>query len=276
MRYFPISYLAFELVKFDTQLMQNPEISTVEYQQGELCGYEVREYLLEKWHRKCAYCGKTDIPLQIEHIIPKCRGGSDRVSNLTLACERCNQKKNTRTAKEFGYPDIERQAKVPLRDAAIVTSIRWKIYQVLKQSGLTVEIGTGGLTKYNRTKRNLAKSHWIDAACVGHSTPERLEVKSVNPLKIKASGHGSRQMCRVDRYGFPRTSSKSEKVVKGFRTGDMVKAVVEGGKKAGNYIGRVAIRLSGNFCINMADSKVDGISYRYCRVIHKADGYQYE
>jgi 5-methylcytosine-specific restriction endonuclease McrA len=65
--------------------MQDAEISGVSYQQGELAGYEVREYLLEKWQRRCAYCGKTDVPLEIEHIIPKSRGGSNRVSNLTLA-----------------------------------------------------------------------------------------------------------------------------------------------------------------------------------------------
>jgi 5-methylcytosine-specific restriction endonuclease McrA len=82
-----------ELVKFDTQLMENPDISGIEYQQGELAGYEVREYLLEKWGRKCAYCSETDLPLQIEHIIPRSRGGSDRVSNLTLACEGCNRLK---------------------------------------------------------------------------------------------------------------------------------------------------------------------------------------
>ncbi len=66
----PIDRLGLELVKFDTQQMQHPEISGVEYQQGELAGYEVREYLLEKWDRKCAYCGATGLPLEIEHIIP--------------------------------------------------------------------------------------------------------------------------------------------------------------------------------------------------------------
>ncbi|MEB3825911.1 RRXRR domain-containing protein, partial [Phormidium sp. CCY1219] len=45
-RFCPISTISMELVRFDTQLMQNPEISGVEYQQGELVGYEVREYLL--------------------------------------------------------------------------------------------------------------------------------------------------------------------------------------------------------------------------------------
>src|SRR5262245_12976477 len=70
-RYAPVTALSLELVKFDTQAMENPEISGVEYQQGTLLGYEVREYLLEKFGRKCVYCGKQHVPLEIEHIIPK-------------------------------------------------------------------------------------------------------------------------------------------------------------------------------------------------------------
>ena len=77
--------------------MQHPEIFGIEYQQGELAGYEVREYLLEKWGRKCTYCGKENIPLQIEHIIPKSKGSSNRISNLAIACEKCNQKKGNFT-----------------------------------------------------------------------------------------------------------------------------------------------------------------------------------
>jgi len=83
----------------------------IEYQQGELAGYEVREYLLEKWGRKCAYSARTNLPLQVEHIIPRSRGGSDLVSNLTLACGGCNQRKGQRTAAEFGFPELEQQAK---------------------------------------------------------------------------------------------------------------------------------------------------------------------
>jgi hypothetical protein len=64
----PITSATVELVKFDMQQMVNPEVSGVEYQQGELAGYEVREYLLEKWNRTCAYCGTQNVPLQVEHI----------------------------------------------------------------------------------------------------------------------------------------------------------------------------------------------------------------
>jgi 5-methylcytosine-specific restriction endonuclease McrA len=67
-------------------------------------GYEVKQYLLKKWGYECAYCPATDVPLEVEHIIPKSRGGADRVSNLTIACKECNRRKDNRTAAEFGLP----------------------------------------------------------------------------------------------------------------------------------------------------------------------------
>jgi len=195
-----ITAISLELVKFDTQVMQNPEISGVEYQQGELFGYEVREYLLEKFGRKCAYCGAENIPnLEVEHIIPQTRGGSSRVSNLTIACKKCNLKKGNQTAEEFGHPQVQKQASKPLKDAAAVNATRWEIYRRLQETGLPIEAGTGGRTKFNRVKKRLPKTHWLDAACVGTSTPETLKIEHVQPLFIIATGRGSRQMCRVDK-----------------------------------------------------------------------------
>jgi len=125
----PINYKRIETANFDTQKMQQPEITGVEYQQGTLHGYEVKEYLLDKWGRKCAYCGKKAIPLEVEHIVPKSRGGTDRVSNLTISCRKCNLKKGDKTAKEFGYPHIQQQAKTPLKAAACINNIRWKLVE---------------------------------------------------------------------------------------------------------------------------------------------------
>lgn len=274
-RWAPIEAISVELVRFDTQALQNPEISGVQYQQGTLAGYEVREYLLEKWHRRCVYCSMANVPLEIEHIVPKSRGGSDRISNLTLACRACNLRKGSQTAAEFGYPQLQAQAKQPLKDAAAVNSTRWSLYQRLVASGLSVEVGTGGQTKYNRTLRRLPKTHWLDAACVGTSTPERLALRGVRPLLIRATGHGTRQMCRMDRFGFPRTRPKGGREVKGFRTGDLVRTVVPHGKKQGVYVGRVAVRSSGHFDITTANGTVQGISYRYCQLLQRNDGFTY-
>ena len=270
----PVESISMELVKFDTQALQNPEISGVEYQQGELMGYELREYLLEKWGRKCAYCGQTGVPLEVEHIVPKSRDGSNRVSNLTLSCHKCNQEKGSRTAAEFGAPEIQAAARQPLKDAAAVNITRWELWRSLSESGLPVACGTGGRTKYNRTRFNLPKAHWIDAACVGEV--DHLYVPStLTPLTILAMGHGCRQMCRMDKYGFPRTGSKGPRRVFGFKTGDMVTARVPAGKHAGSYRGRVAIRKSGSFNIKADGCVVQGISHRYCRLDSRSDGYSY-
>ena len=276
-----IQAISQELVRFDMQQMEKPEISGIEYQQGTLVGYEVREYLLEKWDRTCAYCGKKDVPLEIEHIKPKSKGGSNRISNLALACRACNQEKNNMPIEEFlkGKPEllkrIKSKAKASLKDAAAVNSTRWALFERLKATGLSIEVGSGGLTKFNRSKQQPQKMHWLDAACVGKTTPEKLIIKDVYPLQIKAMGLGSRQMCRVDKYGFPRTKAKGQKVVRGFQTGDMVTAIVTKGKKIGQYIGRVAVRTSGSFNIKTEDSTVQGISWKCCRKIHAVDGYTY-
>src|ERR671933_195167 len=100
-RLVPIKAVVQELVRFDLQQIETPEISGVEYQEGELVGYEVREYLLNKWDRRCTYCGVENVPLQIEHIQPKAKGGTNRISNLCLACEKCNIKKGTQNIEQF-------------------------------------------------------------------------------------------------------------------------------------------------------------------------------
>ena len=244
----PIESISMELVKFDTQELQNPEISGVEYQQGELMGYDIREYLLEKWGCKCAYCGKTGLPLQVEHIVPKSRGGSNRASNLTLSCQECNREKGNRTAVEFGHPKIQATARQPLQGAAAVNITRWELWGRLSENGLPVHCGTGGRTKYNRTRFNLPKAHWIDAACVG--IMENLCLPpTLTPLHIQSMGHGCRQMCRMDKYGFPRTGAKGPRRVFGFKTGDMAIAQVPTGKYAGSYRGCLAIRKSRSFNI---------------------------
>jgi hypothetical protein len=281
LRLAPVAWVSMELVKFDTQAMENPEISGVEYQQGTLLGYEIREYLLEKWGRKCAYCGATGVKLQVEHIHASSRNGSDRVSNLTLACEPCNQKKGNRPVEEFLAHDpvrlarIKAQAKIPLKDAAALNAARWELFHRLKTVGLPLETGSGGRTKFNRARQEYPKTHWIDAACVGECGACVALDPGLVPLRIKATGHGTRQMCRMDKYGFPRTSAKSQRRVRGFCTGDIVKAVVGAGKKAGIYIGRVAVRASGSFNITCNDATVQGIGWRYCTLLHNADGYGY-
>ncbi len=285
MAHFPISHISLEVARFDTQLMQNAHISGVEYQRGTLAGYTIREYLSEHWGRQCAYCKKTDVPLEIEHIIPKGgdRGGSDRASNLTLACHACNQEKGNRTAAEYGFPAIQAHAKSPLKDAAMMNATRYKLQEILREKvGERLEIGHGALTKFNRVERaGLEKSHWADAACVGESTPDQWKVLPDKVLLIKArvtgSGMGRRQFVRVNASGFPLpiAAKTRTKLREGFQKGDTVKVVVGKHRGLEGYIS--TIPATGNsFPLSGTGKKyAPKVHYRDLERIRRADNFTY-
>lgn len=288
----PIKKVSIEDVRFDMQKMENPLVNGKEYQQGDLLGFEIKEYLLYIHKHTCAYCGglSKDSILEVEHIIPKSKGGSNRLNNLSLACRTCNldkgsllpdgwlhklskSKSKINKKRVVLFSKVVKGIKPTLRDASAVNSIRNEI--VRQFSHYPLELGSGGLTKYNRKQNGFPKDHWIDAACVGMSGEDIFIPTSLIPLEIKANGRGSRQMCRVDKFGFPRTKAKESGNTFGFQTGDIVEAKVLKGKKKGQYLGRVAVRSNGYFNITTKSSVVQGLSYRDCRLLHKNDGYTY-
>ncbi len=234
---------------------------------------------MEKWKRACSYCGITEVPLQVEHIQPKANGGSNRISNLCLACQPCNQKKGTNPVEEFlkKKPEILKkvlsQSKAPLKDAAAVNSTRWALYNALKKTGLEVKTGSGGRTKYNRSLLGIPKTHALDALCVGEV--HKVTRWNLCTLLVKSMGRGEYQRTRVTSSGFPRGYLLRQKSVYGFQTGDVVKAVVKKGKKVGVYQGRVAIRATGSFNIQTKTGVVQGISHKCCTLVQRNDGYLY-
>ena len=286
----PVTPLAQELVRFGLQKMQSPDIEGVASQRGTLAGYELGESLLQKWHRTCAscawcawcawcaHCDAPGVPLQKDHILARCMNGSDRVGNLTLACRPCHQTKGAQDVREFRAQQPERLkrilavAKAPLRDAAAVNSTRWALFHKLKASGLPVETGSGGRTKFNRTRRGIPKTHALDAACVGVVGGVRGPAQPT--LTVQCTGHGSRQRTRVNPSGFPVGCRMRPKSVHGLRTGDRVVASVPARfKRVGEYAGRVAVRASGSFNLPTPHGAVQGISHKHCRVVQRADGY---
>ena len=216
---YPISQLAIETVKFDVHLLQKPDIHGIEYQQGTLHGREIREYLLELTGRKCAYCGKGNQRLEVEHIFPKGPGGSNRPDNLTMACKSCNEKKGKLHGKELEeklgvdfakkVTAASRKSKKGLKDATAVNTIRWKLYETLKATGLPVLTGTGGKTAYHRNLAGLPKTHYYDAASVA-LVPK--QPKKLTRAVIKAVGYGTRdnvgKMFDMKAPGFTKPSTK--------------------------------------------------------------------
>jgi 5-methylcytosine-specific restriction endonuclease McrA len=218
----PVCQVNVEIASFDTQRIQHPEISGIAYQQGGLCGYHLREYLLEKWQRKCAYCGSKEIPLQVEHIVPKSRGGSDRASNLTLACEPCNVRKGTQTAEEFAYPEIQVRARMPLKDAAHVSSLKTALVHHLQVIFGDEQVHTtfGYETKYKRIQvLALPKSHANDAVAIACEMGEVLKpLESVYQIRCLARGH-------YQRFNGPHSQHKcwAPRKVRGFKLYELVR-----------------------------------------------------
>jgi 5-methylcytosine-specific restriction endonuclease McrA len=216
----PITAIEVESVRFDSQLLQNPDISGIEYQQGTFAGYEVREYLLEKWGRQCVYCDRKNVPLEIDHIIAKAKRGSNRPSNLTIACQPCNQAKGNTPVEVFLAGQPERLKRVlahvqkPLASSAVVNATRKCLVAKLRQTGLPVATFSGGLTKFNRMKLSIPKTHALDAACVGRVSQLKAWARPV--FYIKATGRGAYQRTLVTKGGFPRGYLPRTKTVKGF------------------------------------------------------------
>lgn len=289
--------IALESVKFDMQKMENMKISGKAYQQGELMGYEMRNYLLEKTGYTCQYCGGTskDKRLEIEHIHPKSRGGSNRLNNLTIACRSCNSDKNSDTLEEY----LERLKRlktniaklrvrhisrilqtgkptVGLRYAAWANTMRHRLVKDLDELGVYLTLGTGGQTHHNRIRKlKLPKEHYYDALSVVNLPSESYNMTTNQVLNVKAFGRGSRFRGRTNACGIITKRLTRQKQFFGFQTGDLVKAIVPKGKKKGVHVGRVAIRKSGYFNIRTPKETVQGISHKHCHVRQRNDGYGY-
>ena len=286
----PVSEIVVELVKFDMQLMEDASISGIGYQQGTLAGYTIKEYLLEKHNRTCVYCNgvSVDPVLEVEHIHPKSKGGTNSVKNLTLSCKCCNQHKgadslqdwqarlgNSKldTARKAGIKRVATGKAGSLKHAAAVNATRNRLVKDLVAIGIPVQTSTGAHTKLNRHEQQIPKDHCLDAVCVG--IVDKPIIGWQKPvLNIKAMGRGSYQRTRLDKYGFPRGYLMRQKSVRGFQTGDMVKADVTKGKYAGQYTGRIAVRKTGTFALNTGSNIFD-VNYKYCTLVSRNDGYGY-
>ena len=276
-KFININKVMIENVSFDTaQMSSDNYLIGTDYQQGNLYNKNLREFIFSKTKGRCSYCGEK--ATEIDHIIARSNGGTNSTYNLTPACRLCNEKKSNLSLKEFGklinkdFSKLEPK-KLP-KNAAIVQSAR--NYMVKEITKIVPDTTThdAWITKYNRDQLGLSKQHYYDALSVGE-IPNNFDFYTDKVLQISAKGRGKRQMCSMDRYGFPRTSPKGSKSVKGFQTGDMVKAIVPTGLKQGTYLGKVVVRSSGKFDIQTKTRTIQGIGFKYCHIIQRCDGYSY-
>lgn len=283
-RYAPITEIHLERTAFDTHSMSaGRRLHGAEPTQGPLAGSTARTYLHARWKSACAYCDATGVPLNIDHVRPRSQGGSNRITNLVLACLPCNKAKDNRSVESFLAHRPDRLAKIlgqlkePLRDAAAMNSTQARLMEALETLGRPVHAWPGRLTMANRLTTGLSKTHTLDALSVGHLDHESGDAIVRFPEQVlitKATGRGSYARTTPDRYGFPRLRRSRTKQHFGYVTGDLVRAIVPSGKWTGAWSGRISVRARGQHSLATPQGRLN-VSHWNLRLLQRGDGYGY-
>jgi N6-L-threonylcarbamoyladenine synthase len=153
----PVSRINIEAAAFDIQKIKNPDISGVGYQNGEAKNFwNVREYVLYRDGHRCSHCGKSDAVLNVHHIKSRQTGGNSP-DNLITLCETCHK------AYHKGKIGLKINKLKRFKAETIMSILRWKIVNRLRELGNTVSVTYGYLTKSARIALKLDKSHANDA-----------------------------------------------------------------------------------------------------------------
>ena len=158
----PVTEITVEAAAFDIQKIKNPDITGDEYQNGEQSGFwNIREYVLYRDNHICQACnGKSkDKVLNVHHIESRQTSG-DRPDNLITLCETCHK------AYHKGKIELKVKKHKAFKAETIMSILRWKIVNKLRELGNAVSITYGYLTKSARIALKLEKSHANDAFCI--------------------------------------------------------------------------------------------------------------
>lgn len=242
----PISKVVVEIAKFDTQKLQNPHISGVEYQRGVTADYDnLRAYVFERDNYLCQICKKKKGILQTHHIKQRKDGGADSPNNLITLHKDCHEQFHKgliqhKFSKTKSYK-METQ----------VTIIKDFIIKEL-QKDFNVETTYGYITKRNRMRLNLPKSHCFDAVAI--CNPKKVD--RINLLHQRVCiPHGRYQLCKGSRGEQKLTTGK----IFGYNQWDKI--------KIGNQIGFIkGRRSSGFFDVCDIDGKNISHSIKYTKL----------
>ena len=250
----PISKIMVDAAAFDIQKIKNPEISGVDYQNGEQKGFwNVREYVLYRDGHACQHCkGRSrDRVLEVHHIKSR-QTGSNRPDNLITLCSTCHD----RVSK--GEIILKVKPSKGFKAETFMTMTRWKLINQLKEMGYVVSHTYGYLTKNIRIALNLAKSHINDAFVIAGGNNH---LRSQNLYVVKQVRKCNRKLFKGNRSHIKNTAPRE---VFGFRRWD--KVLLDG--KELFIKGR---RLSGFFALSDIEGKlVRETSYKNLVLLERA------
>lgn len=171
--YLPITDIAIEINRFAFMQMENPDASGVDFQNGQLKGFDdVKAAISEQQHGKCLMC-KNDIE-HFHHIIPRSKGGSDTIQNHAGLCKKCHAKVHTDDEFQTKLKD-KKEGLIKKYGAlsALKQAVPFICKELIKIYGTEhVHFCTGKDTSlirsslgYEKTKDN--QMHEVDAYCIG-------------------------------------------------------------------------------------------------------------
>ena len=214
----PVNDIVLEVGEFDPQLLQDPTLAyhKWDYAKGELYQQEnFKQAAKARDGYKCQCCGKKNCRLEVHHLLPRSRGGSDKLVNLITLCSDCHHLAHSSEEqllvfqKKFG-----KKAKDTLRYAAQMNVLR----HMLQREYPDAELTYGFITKEMRIVFSLEKSHMIDACCVASRGSEFYNETS-NKYKKKCVVKGDYARTSVCRGKFVILSKRK---LSGFRRYDKV------------------------------------------------------
>lgn len=210
----PVVNIIVETAEFDPHKLKNPNVSGKEYQDGgQKDFYNVKSAVLNRDNYTCQICGEKDTRLEVHHIQFRSKGGSNRIDNLVTLCRDCHKQIHS------GGLVFDKKIK-SFKPASHMNIIRSRLVEELRLEFGNVFETFGYLTKYNRERLNISKSHSSDAFVISHNfNAERIDVE----YQYKKVRRHNRQLYKSKpSKGGKRRRNQSNYVVNGFRRFDKV------------------------------------------------------
>lgn len=185
----PVSQVIIETANFDIQKIENPEISSTEYQQGDMYGYQnMRSYLMAREKGLCQFCSKefsNGNPSHIHHCKQRNEAGSSRTKNLAILHEKCHTMLHKKGLKLKPAREYK-----PSTFMSIIHKRFWR-----DVPGMQVTYGY--ITFLKRQENKISKDHNNDAFVIASGTRQE-RCKAV----IIHQKHRNNRAVQLNRNGF--------------------------------------------------------------------------
>lgn len=162
----PVNDIVLEIGEFDTHLLQDPTLAyhKWDYAKGELYQQEnFKQAAKARDGYKCQCCGKKNCRLEVHHLLPRSRGGSDKLANLITLCSDCHSLAHSSEEQLLAFQKkFGKKAKGTLNYATQMNILRSMLQKEYPDAELTYWF----ITKEIRRVFGLDKSHTIDACCI--------------------------------------------------------------------------------------------------------------